>query len=322
MLALRIAFGLGVALFATLATIALARRYLRTTRLDRPAIGVFNGRDITILFVFLAVLQNVYLLMPHWLLTTFLAITFASSLSIGYRPVVRPVPLWLGIGLLIGLNIWLARNMLGTVMGWQLFWLEGDILVLLGAAAVANLYVQGGMRLQYVARFTVLLGIYDITFVAIAPLTNALAEDFLGYPLNPSFGFRLGLYNAIIGLGDLLIYSLFVIAALKAYGRKAARTAVITVILFGVIGPAVAPALINFIDARADIVVPAQTFFGPAAFVCYLWLKRRYGRERTMQEFLASTDVKRPVVTAAATPAPASVPEPVSTQDSPQAAVP
>ena len=58
--------------------------------------------------------------------------------------------------MLIGASIWLSRTMLGTVVGWQLSWLETDVIVLLGAVSVANLYVQGGMRLQHVAWFALL----------------------------------------------------------------------------------------------------------------------------------------------------------------------
>ena len=60
------------------------------------------------------------------------------------------------------------------------------------------------------------------------------------------------------------------------------------------------------IDARTDLLVPAQTAFGPVAFVTYLWLKRRYGRERTMAEFLASADM---------TPVPAAVPRRAAVED-------
>ena len=63
------------------------------------------------------------------------------------------------------------------------------------------------------------LSIYDLAFTLFVPLTNKLAEEFLGYPLDPSIGMRLGLYNASIGLGDLLVYALFMTTAFKAYGR-------------------------------------------------------------------------------------------------------
>ena len=68
----------------------------------------------------------------------------------------------------------------------------------------------------------------------------------------------------------------------------------------------------SFLDARTDLVVPAQTLFGPAAFLGYLWLRRRYGRERTMQEFLASADVPQPAPVVATQPAVQPAPEPAS----------
>ncbi len=113
-------------------------------------------------------------------------------------------------------------------------------------------------------------------------------------------GMRIGLYNAAIGLGDLLIYALFMIASYKAYGPRAARVALALIIVFGAAVPSMAPLIINFIDARADIVVPVQTWFGPVAFLGYLWMRRRYGRERTMREFLASNDIVRPAAAVAA----------------------
>ena len=42
--------------------------------------------------------------------------------------------------------------------------------------------------------------------------------------------------------------------------------------------------------ANLDELIPAQSLFGPAAFVAYLWMKRHYGRELTMAEYLASQD--------------------------------
>lgn len=113
---------------------------------------MFNGRDIVILFGFIVTLPVLYLFLPPMVLTLFLVITFVSALSIGYRPVLPSIVLWPAIGLLIGTNILVARNLLGTTRGWQLYWGLTSVVVLLAAAAVANLYVQGGMRLRHVAR--------------------------------------------------------------------------------------------------------------------------------------------------------------------------
>jgi hypothetical protein len=304
-------FELIVAVVASVVTCGLALVYLRRVRLERPVIGTFNRRDIGILFSFIVLLPLLYVVLPQWLLTAFLLLTFTASISIGYRPLLAPALLWPAVGLLIGLNIWMARNLLGTVLGWQVYWVENSILVVLGAVAVANLYAQGGMRLKHVSWFALVLAVYDAVFTLKWPITNELAERFLGYPLDPSVAFRMGIFNASIGIGDLLVYALFMIIAFKAYGWSAARLAMAVVVVFGAMVPALAPLLFReLIDARTDLVVPAQSAFGPVAFACYLWFRHRYGAERTMVQFLASTDVPRSaaVVVPAAVPSTEAVP--------------
>jgi hypothetical protein len=302
--------GMAVSLAGVLLVCACALLYFRRVRLDRPPIGTFNARDIGILLTIITALPFLYAAVPLWVLTAFLVIGFASSLSIGYRPLLgerRLWLLWLGIGLLIGGNIWTSRFLLGSTAGWQLWWAELSVLVTLGAVSVANLYVQGGMRLSYVTGFAVAIAVYDAVFVWAIPLTDRLVQELLGKPLDPSLGMRFGVDNYAIGIGDMLIYALFAVAAYKAYGRQAARIALGLIVIFGVCVPSLAPVLIYFVDARGDTVVPSQAFFGPAAFLCYVWFRRRYGRERTMAEYRASTDLV-PGTTTPAQPVPAREP--------------
>jgi hypothetical protein len=286
-------FQLVVALIsAALASIG-ALVYFRKVRMERPAIGRFNGRDVLILYVFLMLLPAFYLLVPRWALETLLVLTFMSALSIGLGQVLKPLPTWLIIGALIGADLWFGQNLLATVPGWQVFWAENSLVVLLAAISVANLYVQGGMQLKHVAFFAGGLAIYDSIFTIGFPITNLLVRDFVGYPLFPAMGMRISFNEAIIGLGDLLVYAAFTIAAFKAYGKPALRLAFGLILVFGAAMPTLSGLLINYIDSRLDVIIPAQTWFGPAALVGYLWLRRRYGRERTMKEYLASTEVVR-----------------------------
>jgi hypothetical protein len=284
-------FSLVVGSASALLVCLLGLSYLRHVRMERPAIGTFNGRDVITVFVLLSTIPLFYLSLPRWLLTSFLVLTFVSALSFGLRPLLPPLAVWLVVGVLLGLNLWLGTNALGTVGGWQLFWAENDVIVVLAAVFVANLYVQGGMGLKHVAWFALALAAYDMVFTSVAPVTPALVEAFLGYPLNPSVGMRWGIDNAAIGIGDLLVYGLFVLAVAKGYGRRAGRLAVSVVLIFGAVVPALVPLLMDYVTARADTVVPAQVWFGPAAFLTWLWLRHRYGKERTMREFLASDDV-------------------------------
>lgn len=305
-------FALVVSLATTLVIAVGAPYYLRRVKLERPAVGTFNARDICVLFVLLATLPVFYLHLPRWLLTSFLALTFCSAISIGLRPLLSPAKVWITVGVLVGGNIWIGRTLLGTVLGWQVFWTENSIIVALAAISVTNLYVQGGMKLKYVAGFAGALAIYDVFFTRYLPLTNQLVEKFLGYPLNPSMGFRWGFDNAAVGIGDLLVYGLFILASLKAYGKPGLRVGLTLVTLFGAVLPSLVPLVINFVDARTDVLVPAQAWFGPPAVLGYLWLRHRYGRERTVREFLDSSDFigRKPRTVPAAVTVPATVPAP------------
>jgi hypothetical protein len=222
--------------------------------------------------------------LPPLLLTGFLVLTFTSALSIGYKPLAPGPVLWLAISALISVKIWVARGDLGTVTGWQLYWGLTSVAVLLAAAAIANLYVQGGMRLQHVAWFALGLAVYDPLFSLVIPLTVRLADTFAGFPLDPSIGFRAGVNNANIGIGDLLVYTLVTVAAYTGYGRRAATCSLGAVLIFGGLVPVLVPLLmVSFMRGNIGFVVPAQTFFGPATFVLYLWL-RRQGPERSMAD--------------------------------------
>ena len=73
---------------------------------------------------------------------------------------------------------------------------------------------------------------------------------------------RWGFDNAAIGLGDLFVYSLFLLAAYKAYGRAAGRLALTVIVLFGAVLPALIPLVINYVDTRTDTMVPGAVWFG------------------------------------------------------------
>lgn len=122
-------------------------------------------------------LPFLYGYLPYWLITCLPIVTFGSALYIGYSPVLGPARTWLGIGLLIGLNYWTSHHLMGSTAGWQLWWTELTILVGLGAIAVSNLYVQGGMKLKYVAWLAFGLAVYDIIFATVLPLTDQLVAD-------------------------------------------------------------------------------------------------------------------------------------------------
>ena len=299
----------GVITTGTIVICAGALAYFRRVRMDRPPVGTFNARDVVILLIFIGILPFVYGWLPDTLVTCLLAVTFASALYLGYRPLLGSVGIWLGIGLLFGFNIWSSHHLMGTIPGWQLWYTEQSIMVGLSAIAVCNLYLQGGMKLRHVAWLSLGLAGYDVLFASYYPLTGELIARYITHPLTPVVGMRFGEVDYAVGLGDLLVYSLFFVAAYKAYGARAAKIAAAVIVVMGGFATAFIPFLFNFSNANLDILIPAQSLFGPVAFLTYLWMKRHYGRERTMAEYLASQDdtAAAPRVEQAPAPQPASI---------------
>jgi hypothetical protein len=277
----------------SLATAGSALVYFQHVRLERPPIGVFNSRDIVMLLCFIVALPLIYLFLPGQVLTALLVITFMAASYIGLRPLMPARFVWLITLPLLAANIVVTQI---TNAGWQpglpLYWILDDIIVLLAAAAVANLYVQGGMRLRHVAWFALILSFYDAFFAFVIPVSQALADRFEGAALDPSIGFAIGAYRANIGLGDLLVFSLFTIAAYKGYGKKAAIAAIALIAIFGAILPSLSPLMIAAVTRKIGITVPAQVFFGPAAFIAYLWLAR-HAPERSMAQWFSLRDAAR-----------------------------
>jgi hypothetical protein len=285
---------LATAAAATLLTTGGAVWYLRRVRLERPAIGTFNLRDIATVTTFVICLPLIYLILPEWSFPYLLLLTFGSALSIGLRPLMPRVPMWSGIVVLLAANIWVARTMLGTQRGWQLYWILCDIIVLLSAIAVANLFVQGGMRMLHAASFVMVLGVYDFTFAEVLHVTQSLTDRFVGYPLNPGVGIRWSIYGVEIGLGDLLAFAFYAAAAYKAYGPRALRIAMAFILVFGVAGGSLTPLVIKeLIRGSLNTVVPVQTLFAIPALCLYFWFRHRYGPERTMAQFRAAVAAER-----------------------------
>jgi hypothetical protein len=299
-------FQAAVVLVGSLAAALCALAYFRRVRMERPPIGTFNGRDVVILLVFIVVLPILYLMLPSAVLVGFLLLTFVSAMYIGLRPLLKPRVLWPAMAVLIAANFYATYTMLGTRSGWQVYWGLTDVVVLIAAVGVSNLYVQGGMQLRHVAWFALLLAGYDAFFSLVIPLTPKLADAFEGRPLDASIGFVLGTWNANVGLGDVLIYCLFATAAYRAFGRRGALASLAVIAVFGSIIPGLAPlALQQFVRGGVGVVVPAQVFFGPIALLTYLWMARRYP-QRTPSQWLVE-QAGRPTVSRSTTPARPSV---------------
>jgi len=268
-------FQIVVAIVGSLTGAVCALAYFRHVRLERPPIGAFNSRDLSVLASFIVTLPLLYLIVPPGVLTGFLVLTFMSALMIALRPLVSTRLLWIAIPVLLVTNLLVTRSMAAIDGGLQIYWLLTSVVVMTAAVGISNLYVQGGLQLRQIAWFTLFLAVYDIFFTNVVPLTPQLAVNLQGRPLDPSIGFATGGYNANIGLGDLLVFCMYSIAAYKGFGRRGALVSLSVIATFGALAPSLTPLLApGLFGTTAAAFVPVMTVFGPAAFLSYLWLSR------------------------------------------------
>ncbi|MBW5483340.1 hypothetical protein [Streptomyces bambusae] len=275
-------YQLAVTTALALAVVTGAITYFRRIRTPRPPVGLFNGRDIFLMMGFVLALPYVYLALPGATLPVVLALVFAGGLSVGYTPVIANGRLrWTLIVLLIA-SVLVFHLAFGETAAP--YWVANSCVVGLVVVSATNLNVQGGMRLGNVAWFLLALAVYDAFFAWVVPLTEELADAVQGYPYAPAAGLRIGEdLGAVVGMGDLLAYALFTTAAYKAYGKAGLTTGLALVTLFGAVAPVAALHLITAVTGHAPALIPAQVFFGPAAFIGYVLLRRR-GPERRMVE--------------------------------------
>lgn len=268
-------FQIAVAIVGALTGALCALAYFRSVRLERPPIGAFNGRDLTALACFIVALPPLYLLVPAGVLTGFLVVTFMAALMIALRPLVSTRLLWVAIPLLLITNLLVTRSMETIGGGLQVYWLLTSLVVGIAAVGIGNLYVQGGLALRHVAWFTLFLAVCDVFFTNVVALTPELALSLQGRPLDPSVGFATADYNANVGLGDMLVFCMYTVAAYKGFGRRGALVSLFVIVVFGAIAPSVTPLLVpGLFGTTAAAFVPVMTVFGPAAFASYLLLSR------------------------------------------------
>jgi plastocyanin len=294
-------FQIVVGLVGSVACTVCALAYFRRVQLPRPPIGTFNARDLVVLACFIVTLPVLYVAVPPGVLTGFLVVTFFSALMIALRPLFPARRLLVAVPVMLTANLVITHAIGDARGGLQLYWISTSVIVAIAAIGVANLYVQGGLGLRHIAWFTLFLGVYDIFFTRVIPLTPELAVALQGRPLDPSLGFAAGGYNANVGLGDLLVFCLYATAAYRGFGRRGAVASLAIIAVFGAVAPSVTPLLVpGLFGSTAAAFVPVMTLFGPAAFAGYLWLSRT-APERRLRDWLRARPAS-PATTATARP--------------------
>ncbi len=256
--------------------------YFRRYKVKRSPIGCINLSDISYMMAGVTFIPYLYLLLPVWLVGGLLAIGFLSVLYFLWEPVLRARwAVWLVVIILLGADIGSAL-IFGTVSNE--FFIVNNVVLVLMIIGISNLWAQSGMKARDASILGGALMIYDFIATSLLPLTDNMMKRLAGLPFTPQVAWCInhdGLWEGI-GIGDLLLASVFPLVMRKAFGRLAGFTAII-----------VALSTITFVFIiPTNKTFPTMIVLGPLMIFQYIYWIRQKGSEQTMWQYLQREPVK------------------------------
>ncbi len=248
--------------------------YFRQYQVTRPPIGVFNLKDIALMILFIILVPFLYLVLPLWLVAALLLLTALGILYFTWEPLLRARwAIWLAVLTLLVVDS-AAAFLLGTRQ--NVFFAVNNTVLLLIVVGVTNLWAQSGMKARDAALLGVFLTLYDFLATSQLPLMSELVARLSGLPLAPLVAWSSESTIWGIGLGDLLLATVFPLVLRKAFGRLAGLVAL--ALTLATMGTLLALPLLG--------LFPVMVVLGPLMLLQYLYWSRRRGQERTTFQYL------------------------------------
>lgn len=255
-----------------LLTMGLGWFYFGHYRLKRPPLGVFNLWDVAVMIGGIILIPYLYLALPTWLVAGLLGL---SALSISYiclEPVLpRPWLIWPAV-LGLGLSDVTALGLFGTHSA-AFFGVNNGVQILV-VVGVTNLWTQSGLKARDIAILGGVLMIYDYLFTAQLPLMDDLFRQLDGLPFAPMVVWSSGAGQwGTIGLGDLLLATVFPLVMRKTYGTAAGLIG-LGLILAGFLGVVLAAG-----SGWWPASFPVMIVLGPLMVAQYGYWRRRLNKQ-------------------------------------------
>ena len=253
--------------------------YFRRYQMTRPPIGVFNLLDVLFLLVAIILVPFLYLALPAWIATGVPSLAVLGVLYITWEPVLRARwAIWSVAVVLLATDIGTA--ILSGATSTPFFAVNNAVLIV-AVVGATNLWAQSGMRARDVTLLATALAVYDFVATSQLLLMDDLISQLAGMPLSPQVAWNIedGLWLGI-GLGDLLLATVFPLVMRKAFGRSAGMVAIaLTLVAIGTM-----LALLDLGIVR--VTLPAMVVLGPLMVIQYIYWRRQRGQERTTWQYL------------------------------------
>jgi hypothetical protein len=243
---------------------------------------VLNLKDIALMLCCIILVPFLYLILPLWLVAGLLGLLTLSILYFTGEPLLHRR--WLmGAGALILLILDMgAALVLGTKHSG--FLAINNVVLIIVVVGISNLWAQSGLKARDAALLGVGLSIYDVIATIQLPLmTNVLAR-LATLPFVPLVAWGSGKSTLSIGLGDLLLATVFPLVMRKAFGCRAGIAALL--LSLAAIG-----SMLLLLSQGIFRIFPAMVVLGPLMALQYLFWRRRCGQERTMRLYLLQEPV-------------------------------
>lgn len=259
-----------VALGCVALLVAAALVYHAKLRMPRPAIGVYNRSDILIMSLLVVVMPILYVRISGVLVSVFFGLMCYVALQVALAPLARGRASWLIAAALCAADVvcteWAGPH--GAMV-------VNDVVIGIAVIGAANLWVQSGMRSVHIAWFAAFLAVYDLVATSLTSSTEDFIHRVHGIAFAPEWVFTLGHDPVAIGLGDLLLLSVFPLAAHRSFG-------VVAGIAAAVVGVAVVAAYaLAYRYGVLHGAAPVLTVLGPLVLVQHhVWIRLR-AHERT-----------------------------------------
>ena len=276
-----------IILFHIAAAMLLSWLYFRRYAMHRVPIGVFNLTDIAIMIGMVILVPFLYLWLPIWVVAGLLALASLSILYFTWESVLRSAwAVWLVTILFIGADLITALRP-DIEPTW--FFTVNNIVIVLTVVGVTNLWAQSGMKVRDAAILGGALAIYDLIATSLLPLMNDLFARLGELPFVPELIWPLnsGGEWLSIGLGDLVLATVFPLVMRKAFGRAAGLAAM----SLGLI--AISLLILSLISGLLVGTFPVMVVLGPLMVLQYAYWHRRQPQERTTWEYLQAEPIDR-----------------------------
>lgn len=269
-----------VVLSFTTAAVIVGWGYFQRYQLTRPPIGVMTLGDVAVMIGATVIVPYLYLAVPLWLVVGFFALGVLCVLyTVGEPALHARWPIWL-------LALLLPATDVGTNVHFGAtsspFLLVNDLVLTLVIVGVANLWAQSGSKARDVALLAGALAVYDVIATSFLPVTTDLFHHLAGMPLNPELVWSSGSDRLGIGLGDMLLVTVFPLVMQKAFCPRAGRLAA----GFSLTAIAVMSTAIEF--SGRWVTIPLMSALGPLMIAQYCFWRWRRGPERTMWQYVSA----------------------------------